>query len=116
MLFQRVDDIVLECLTGIKMEMELYTWKGDRPLVGVLVCGTPKTSSQGASVTWALMIFSHGCQALSEKRFMLSSNGFAPAVTTASFASLTFLAASSHADLRRMWCRFWVIKTNQQQF
>ena len=43
--------------------------------------------------------FSHGCQASSERMFAEGSNGFALAVATASFASLTFLAALLRAFL-----------------
>ncbi len=74
-------------------------WKESQILLGALVCVVPKTSSQGAFITWAFVTFSQGCLASLESRLPYNLNQFAPTVVMASFASLTFAVPSLHAVL-----------------
>ena len=77
----------------------MQSQKESQVLVGVLVYGILKTTSQGAFVTWAIFTFTHGHLALLESRFLYNLSIFTPVIMTTSFASSIFVAASSHAVL-----------------
>ena len=100
-LLQRVRNIILKHLAGVKMKhglkMKLDAFTERRPTFGRSLCMRDFEDILPRYLHhWAFITFSQGCLASSERRFPSNLKGFAAAVATASFASSTFLVASSH--------------------